>query len=384
VSGVAVTGIGVLSAFGVGVAPFWEGLCAGRSGLVRAGDALAGRVPPLAVRDWVETPGGRRIDHASLLALAASRLALADGGLVPGAAGPERTALALGSALGNLGETPGFLDRVFAKGAGNPLVFPNMVMNAPLAYVSIELGVTGPTAMVTEGEVSGEAAIAWGARTVADGDADVCLAGGADELADVLFAVLARAGGLTRTVPRPLDRAADGRALGEGAAVLVLEPAARARARGARVYCEIEPHPGFAVPAPVHGHPRDPAAVARGLAPLVADADVVVSCASGLPALDALEAGALARALGGRRAAVTAPRGAVGDFGAAGACGVAAGALVLHNRLVPPTAGCRPPAREGLDVVVGSARPCAARAVVVSGLGRGGVCRPLRLTGVPA
>ncbi len=378
---VAVTGIGVLSAFGIGVGPFWDGLLSGRSGLTPGGPggALAGIVDGLELRDFVRTPGGRRIDHASLMALAASRLALADARIDDAALDPARTGLTIGSSLGNLRETPPFLDRVFEKGAGNPLVFPNMVMNAPLSYVSIELGVTGPTAMVTEVEVSGESAIAWGARTVADGAADVCVAGAVDEIADVLFAVLGESGGLTRDVPRPLDRASDGRALGEGAAMLVLEPRARAMARGARVYAEIVPHPGFSVPAPVHGHPRDADAIARRLRPLVADADLVVAGASGLPALDAVEAAAIARATAGRRVAVTAPRGAIGDFGAAGALGVAAAALAIHTQRVPPTAGTRPPAREGLDVVAGAARAEPVGVAVVSAIGRGGICRPVRV-----
>jgi 3-oxoacyl-(acyl-carrier-protein) synthase len=378
---VVVTGVGVVSAYGVGTDLFWRGLCSGDTALRSDGPGglRVGRVDGLDLRDVVRTPAGRRIDHASLLAVAAARLALADAALADPVADGARTGLALGSSLGNMRETPAFLDRLFEKGAGNPLVFPNMVMNASLSYASIELGVTGPTAMVTEVEVSGEAAIAWGARLVADGAVDVCLAGAADEVADVLFPVLGDEGGLTRDVPRPLDRASDGRAIGEGAAVLVLEAASRARARDARVHAEIEPHPGFGVAAPVHGYPSDADAIARGLAPLVADADVVVASASGLVALDAVEAAAIARAAGGRPIAVTAPRGALGDFGSAGALGVAAAVLAVRDGRVPPTVGCRLPAREGLDVVVGGARAMDVRAVVVSGIGRGGICRPLRV-----
>src|SRR5205085_8166357 len=106
---------------------------------------------------------------------------------------------------------------------------------------------------------------------------------------------------------------------GEGAAVLVLEPLAAARARGARVYARVVPRPGFAVPSPVHGWPTDAGPLALALAAAVADADVVFAAASGRPELDAVEADALARALGGRPAAVTAVRGALGGLGAAGA-----------------------------------------------------------------
>jgi 3-oxoacyl-[acyl-carrier-protein] synthase II len=379
VNDVAITGIGVVSAFGVGTERFWNGLLSGHSPLVADESGVpTGAVEGLDVGGVVRTPAGRRIDHASLLALTAARLALADARIAETALDPTRTGLGLGSSLGNLRETAPFMDRVFDRGAGNPLVFPNMVMNAPLSYLSIELGITGPSVMVTEGEVSGEAAIAWGARFVADGGADVCLVGATDELADVMVPVLGKAGGLTRGTARPLDRASDGRALGEGSAVLVLEAGARARARGARIYAEIESHRAFGVPASVHGHPRDPDVIARVLRPLLAEAELVVAAANGMPAFDAVEAQLLASVVGAR-VPVTAPRGAIGEFGSAGALAVAVAALALHDGRVPPTVGCRLPAREDLDVVVDTARPCRPAVAVVNGMGRGGVCRPIRL-----
>src|SRR5205814_5536833 len=85
-------------------------------------------------------------------------LPLVDAGLAPGTLAPARTGLGFGSAWGNLHETGTFLDRLFARGQGNPLLFPNLVFNAPLSYASIELGITGPTAMLSAGEASGEAA----------------------------------------------------------------------------------------------------------------------------------------------------------------------------------------------------------------------------------
>jgi len=384
---VAVTGVGVVSALGHGKAVFWAGLVDGVSGLrpirrfpVPSGaPILGGEVPPIAVTDVVRSAIGRRIDWVSLLALTACRLALEDAGLDPARLDPARTGLGLGSAWGNLQETTVFLDRLLARGAGNPLLFPNLVFNAPLSYASIELGITGPTAMLAAQEVSGEAAIAWGADVIGDGAADVCLAGGAEELGPVAHQVLRETRQMTSGVPRPLDPTADGVCPGEGAAVLVLEPLARARARGARVYARLVPSPGGSVPAPVHGWPRDPEALAELLRPLVGDAELLVAAASGNPALDRVEAAALAVALGGRRTLVTSVRGAIGDFGAAGALAAAAAALAVDAGLVPPTLGLLPPARADLHVVVGSARRTPVRVAVVDGLARGGLCCPLRL-----
>jgi len=386
VSEVAITGIGVVSAFGHGVAPFWRGLLAGESGLrpirrFEAPAAIGAEVPALDRAAFVRTSIGRRIDWVSLMALAACRLAVGDAALEPDALTSARTALGLGSALGNIQETGVFLDRLFARGGGNPLLFPNLVFNAPLSYASIELGITGPTAMLSAGGASGETAIAWGADVVRDGGADVCLAGGTDEIGAVVHQVLRDAGRIA-DVARPFDRAADGATPGEGAAVLVLEPLGRARARGARVYARLAPSPTFVVPSPVHGWPVDAAPLADGLRRAVADAEVVFAAASGEPALDAVEASALAGALDGRRAGITAIRGALGDFGAAGALAAAAAALAIADGATPPTLGLRPPARADLDVVHDGARRGAVRVAVVDGLARGGLCRPLRMEAV--
>jgi 3-oxoacyl-(acyl-carrier-protein) synthase len=371
---VLVTGIGVVSAFGLGVEAFWDGLLAGGDACVPAGipeapDARVARVEGLEARRWVRSAQGRRIDRTSLLALAAARLALDDAGIAPEALQPSRTALGLGSAFGNVRETVAFLDRVFDRGAGNPLLFPNLVMNAPLSYVAIELGTTGPSAMVTEQDASGEAAIAWSARQVAGGAADVCLAGAADELATELL-----------TIGRETRTASDaGPCVGEGAAVLVLESAAQAQGRGARCYARLVPHEGFGVAAPVHGWPGGPGELARGLAPLAADVSLIVGAASGDPVLDELEAEVLALVLAGRCAALTAPRRVIGRFGAGGALAVAAAALAIRHGVVPPVPGWPAAQARGLDVVTGAARPASARSVLVYGLARGGVCRPLRL-----
>jgi 3-oxoacyl-(acyl-carrier-protein) synthase len=381
---VAITGVGVVCALGIGVEAFWEALAAGRGGCgpgrrVDAPGLLVAEVAGLEARRFAFSAQARRIDRTSLLALAAAQLALADAGLTREQLVPASTAVGLGSAFGNLEETAMFLDRVFERGTGNPMLFPNLVMNAPLSYACIELGVTGPTAMVTEQEASGEGAITWGARQIADGAAQVCLAGGSDELTSGLVRLRRETGTIGAGPPRPLDPHADGACLGEGAAVLVLEGLARARARGAPVYAALVPHDGTGIPAPVHGWPVDGDLLGRVLAPLVADADLVVAAASGSPPLDTVEADALTGAFGGRRVAVTAPRGATGDFGSAGALGVAAAALAIRDGIVPPTLGCRPPARRGLDVVTGTARRMPVRVAVVDGLARGGMCCPVRL-----
>lgn len=380
-SRIVVTGIGVVSPFGWGTDAFWDGLVGGHSALApvrRFAPAMPGRlggeVPARAVGEVARSTTGRRMDWASLMALGACRLALADAGLTPDALPSERTSLVLGSAYGNLQETATFLERLFARGSGNPLLFPNMVFNAPLAYVSIELGIQGETAMLSMLEVSGEAAIAWGVDVVRAGRADVCLAGGVDELGQVLHRVLEDGGALANGAPRPFARDADGVAMGEGAAVLVLERLDAARGRGARVHACLGEPLACTVPAPVHGWPHDPRPLARALHPVLGEASVVFAGASGNPAHDAIESEAI---VGATRAPVTAIRGAIGDFGAAGALAAAAATRALATGTIPPTLWTAAPP-EGLDVVTGTARRTPLRTAVVTGLARGGLVRALR------
>ena len=240
---VLVTGIGVVSAFGLGVDAFWDGLRAGRDACVPAGipDAPAARVARvegLEARRWVRSAQGRRIDRTSLLALAAARLALDDAGIAPEALRPPRTALGLGSAFGNVQETVAFLDRIFDRGTGNPMLFPNLVMNA-------------------SAQLRGDRA--RHDRTVGDGDGAGCLGRGRDRVGRTpgrrrcgrrLPGRRRRRAGHGAAHDRPRDAHGirmPGPCVGEGAAVLVLESAAEAHGRGARCYARLVPHAGFGV-----------------------------------------------------------------------------------------------------------------------------------------
>ena len=210
---------------------------------------------------------------------------------------------------------------------------------------------------------------------IATGQADVLLAGGGDEISPVLFHIQRDLGVLSPLAGRrragaardewssPFDRRRNGYVMGEGAAMLVLERADRARARGARVYAELAGWAAQTVPATPHDWPRPaeaaPAALARQLVDLgwrrpgsgeggrrardaagsgrAAELDLIVSCANSSPALDAFEAAQLSALLGegASRALVTSVKGAIGEFGGAGAFSAAVAALALHSGALP-------------------------------------------------
>ncbi len=405
---VLVTGIGMVSPLGP-LALFWDRLRAGEDGFVPIDWFDTGPTPPATAaraRDWqpkehIKPTALRRMDRFSQMAVSACRMALADAALAPSAAEADAMGVVVGCAYGNLLETETFLAGLIAKGPtlANPMIFPNLVLNAAAGYVAIELGLRGPNSTVCRNEVSGEAALALAYDTIVCGHADVVLAGGGDEISPVLFHVNTdlgvlspgrrrRGGGASgREWSSPFDRERNGMVMGEGVAMLLLERAEHAQARGATAYAELVGHAMRSVPAPPHlwPPPSTVPAIADELRQLRAadEIDVIVSCANSTRGLDAFEAAHLAALLGERApgALVTSVKGAIGEFGGAGAFSAAVAALALRDRAVPPlTALEHPdPACTLRLATTDLPPPAGVRAALVSGTARGGACTALLL-----
>jgi 3-oxoacyl-[acyl-carrier-protein] synthase II len=387
---VAVTGVGIVSPIGVGRDAFWSALCAGRSGIVPveglARDAglphIAAPVGEFPAKALITSPQLRRMDRMSRMAVAASRLALDDAGLNAHDVGGEDTGVVFGTSLGDLSDSIAHLDRIFTRGpaAASPMVFPNLVLNAAAGYVAMEYGCTGVNFTVAQHEISGEHAIALGCDVVGSGRAKLVLAGGGDELTPILVHAYGRARALAsqrggREWASPYDRERSGIVLGEGAAMLALEPLAAARARGAPVYAVLSAARGYAVAAPRYGWPARADAAASVLAPLIDDGiDVVFGAANSSRRLDACELRLFARLFPrAEGVAVTSIKGAVGEFGAAGALTVAAACLALREQMVPPLCHLASPETDArLRFVARIGERAALRAALVSGLARGG------------
>lgn len=396
---VAVTGLGVVSPIGVGRAQFWNALCAGTSGIAPLPDAVdvprvAARIVDFSPREFITSAHLRRADALSRTIVAASRMALADAKLGAAMPAPERIGVVVGSALGNISESVQYLDRLFTKGPAlaSPLMFPNLVLNAPASYVAMEIGCTGANLTTSQGEVSGELAIATGCDLIRSGRADVVLAGGGDQLAEIVMsgyrryrALSSQCGGPEWCSPYDADR--NGVVLGEGAAMLVLEPLPRARQRGATVYAEIVDVASFGVPAPLYDVPaRAPSAVPRLRAFLDRSGypavDLVCGSANSSRRLDACELDVLTRLFGAAAPAValTSIKGAIGEFGAAGALSAVAACLALHDGAVPPLCHLyHPPAGAALCFAARTAEPRPLRSALLFSLARGGAALALLL-----
>src|SRR5262245_15048653 len=238
---VVVTGIGSVSALGVaGGAALGDALVRGVSGIgpvrsfptERCRSRLGGEAGD--VSQHLQDGEARRLARASQLAVIAARQALSDASLPAGQL--AQVGLVLGSHWGDFRSSEGFALGFLERGTPglSPPGFPNTVMNAMAAQISIAVGVRGPMLTLNEVDAGGDLAVARGAALVASGRASAVLAGGCDELSPILYRELSRLGTMSHAEPgpegcRPFDRRASGTVLGEGATLLVLESVEAAR-----------------------------------------------------------------------------------------------------------------------------------------------------------
>ncbi len=380
-SEIVVTGLGFVSAWGCDEASVLAALEGGTDACRRlpADDPRRlGRVDPALVPDtdlragWVTDfapslaidPGRlRRMDFVSRMLVTACGAALADAGL-SGDAGPprNRVGLAIGSRLGNQRETAAYLDRVLERGggAGQPFLFPNLVLNAAAGQAAIEFSLSGPCLAVSLAEASGEAALAAACGMLATGRCDAVVAGGVDELSLPLIDLLAMQGLLAPDVAASnrVRKRSTGRLVpGEGAACLVLERRPDALQRQAPVRAGIASATTHGVPAAPWDFGRADA-IARIFAACADSPESIALVIAGPRALATrcrAERLLLEQLATQRRAAGPAlvrPREGYGDFGACGALDTALACLVAARGRLPAACGRSDPLVPGEHILV--------------------------------
>ena len=370
-----ITGCGVVSPLGTGLRPFWQGLVAGRSAVQPIAGFRADDLEPRAAAEVRDVPR-TDLDRAGAFALEAATQALADAGLDPPSVDPGRLAVALGTTLGGM--------RLFERWLDGDAVdeIERVPYYAPAVRVARALGCGGPVATLQLACASGTQAIALAADWVRTGRTDVVLAGGADLLCRFVVAGFncLRA---TAEEARPFDAARRGLVLGEGGAVVVVEDAAHAARRGARLRGSVLGVGAAADATHMTAPDREGRGAARAIEAALADAGLtparigfVSAHGTGTPYNDAMEAVAITRVFGPRNVPVNSIKGAIGHtLGAAGAFEAVLCLQVLAEGLVPPTAGLATPdpACAGLDLVYGEPRSHAADAAVSTSSGFAGV-----------
>jgi 3-oxoacyl-[acyl-carrier-protein] synthase II len=371
---VVITGMGAVSAYGRGVEALWDGLVAGRSAVARI---TAFDPSPYAcqvaaeVRDYTPHPDvppevAARLDRGTLFAVDAALQALADSGLPLTPQNAVDVGLVAGSA--RPGESSAWQgQRAFHEQGPQALsggYIGRTLAHSPAIQAASAVGVRGPTIAVAAGGASGDAAIALAANMVRRGEVEVAIAGGAD--ASITPPAITAFSAMTLLTEhnddparacRPFDATADGFALGEGGAMLVLEHAELAQERGARVYARVSgaasiTEPGVLLPtAPEAG--RALQAALRQPALLQSEIDYFCAYAPGALQLDRLETDAIKRIFGELTASkltVSAPKSMLGHaLGAGGAFEAIVCAKAIETGVIPPTINLSQPA-EGCDL----------------------------------
>ncbi|MBK7610079.1 MAG: beta-ketoacyl-ACP synthase II [Actinomycetales bacterium] len=380
---VVVTGLGATTPVGGTVPQTWEAILAGRSGArpmefdwvsqyeLPVTFAAQIHTPPEQVLAKVET---RRLDPSSQYALIAAREAWADAGSPE--VEPERLAVAVGSGIGGVWTLLSQWDTLREKGPRRvyPLAVPMLMPNGPAAAISLDLGARAGAHTPVSACASGAEGMGYAVQLIRSGRADVVIAGGTEAAVHPMpiagFAAmqaLSTRNDDPAAASRPYDTARDGFVLGEGAAIIVLESEAHAKARGARIYAELA---GVGMSADAH-HITAPepegAGASRAMLEAIATAggtaaDVVHinAHATSTPVGDVAEANAIRRAFGSLADSipVSATKSMTGHLlGAAGAVEAIFTILALHHRLAPASINLDSMDPQiALDVVHGSHR----------------------------
>ena len=397
---VVITGIGVIAPNGNDVETFWESLRAGRSGASRVTRfnvsdlpvKCAAEVKNFNINDYLKGSKAGRYDLTIQFGVAAAGNALKDSGLDFSSLDPDRLGVVEGTTISGA-ESIIKAHNSFLENNSFRAVHPYNVVagycGEGSSTIALHLGLKGMAVTYCSGCASGNDAIGYGAGMIQQDEVDVMIAGGAEEIVEMLHVGFCRLKAMTELdcdpseAMRPFDRSRDGFVLGEGAAFVVLEDLSHALARGARVYAEVvghgrsneafhatDPHPsgtGFvrAMEKALRKARMDPSEI-----------DYVNALGSATALNDPIETHAIKRICGdyARRVAVSATKPITGHLmGASGAVETVICALALHRQEIPPTINLRTPDPDcDLDYVSGLVRPYPLRAVMNLNAGFGG------------
>jgi len=382
---VVVTGLGMVSPLACGVEETWKRLISGENAAntitrfnadnfstnyaceIPFGDGSNGTFNPT---DWMEPKERRKVDDFILYGMAAADMAVADSGWLPKEEEDfYRTGVMIGSGVGGLSTIADTSLTLQERGPRrvSPFFIPSCLINLISGQVSIKHGFKGPNHAVVTACSTGAHAIGDAARLIQYGDADVMLAGGAENpICEVGIAGFNACKALStghrdnpKNASRPYDQNRDGFVMGEGAGVLVLEEYEHALARGAKIYAEIL---GYGLSGDAH-HITAPASDGNGgyrsmeaaikRAGLDANSIDYINAHGTSTMADTIELGAVERLLGTKAAdaVMSSTKSAIGHLlGAAGAVEAIFSILAIRDQIAPPTLNLHDPVQSILNL----------------------------------
>ena len=397
---VVLTGVGLVSAVGLGTQATWDGLCAGHSGIgpitrfdTREFSArIAGEIKEFDPLDFIGKKDVKKMDIFIQYAVAASEFALCDAGLksdVP--LGPD-VGVFIASGIGGF-STIEREHRALLKGGPrkiSPFFIPSAIINLAAGQVSIRYGAKGPNSATCTACSASAHAIGDAFEIIKRGASDVMIAGGSEAAITPMgvggFAAM-RALSTRNDEPerasRPFDRDRDGFIIGEGAGVVILEELERARQRGASIYAEVV---GYGMSADAY-HMTAPAEDGDGgvrvMQAALSQAEVEPSAVdyinahgTSTPYNDRLETLAIKKCFGehARSLAISSTKSMTGHLlGAAGGLEAGITALVIRDQVIPPTINLEHPDPEcDLDYVANERRAAPVTYALSNSFGFGG------------
>ena len=397
---VVVTGLGVVTPLGNTVAESWQNILDGKSGIAGiehiATEGLSvrfcGAVKGFDASVAVDRKEARKMDEFIQYALVAAAGAIEDAGLVVQDSRAHRYGVAIGSGIGGLTSIEQNCDTLFKNGPRriSPFFTPSAIINMAAGWVSMKHNLQGPNFAPATACASGTHAIGLAARSVAWGDADVMVAGGAEKASCALgMAGFAAARALStqndrpQQASRPWDKDRDGFVLGDGSGILVLEEYEHAKARNARIYAELS---GFGMSGDAFHMtlpPEDGRGAAHAMQAALDDAGVepdevdhINAHGTSTPAGDIAETKALKTVFGEHayQLAISSTKSMTGHLlGAAGAVEAVFSVKALVDNMVPPTINLDCPDDDcDLDYVPHKARARPIRHVLSNSFGFGG------------
>lgn len=397
---VVITGMGIVSPVGNDLATAWDNISHGRSGIgpITSFDAsayatrIAGEVRDFDPAAYIPAKEAKRMDPFIHYGVAAGLMALKDSGLEITEANAERMGTIIGSGIGGILGIEDTTARLLEGGPRkvSPFYVPSTIINMVSGHLSILTGIKGPNFSAVSACATANHSVGMAMRLIQYGDADVMVAGGAERGSSPtsvagfcsMKAMSTRNDDPTRA-SRPWDKDRDGFVMGDGAGVLVLEEYEHAKARGARIYCELA---GFGASSDAY-HMTAPAedgeGAARCMTAALRDAGIhadqvgyLNAHGTSTPLGDFAETLAMKRAFGDHayRTLVSSTKSMTGHLlGAAGGVEAIFSILALYHGLVPPTINLDEPG-EGcdLDYVPNVAREAKIEVAMSNGFGFGG------------
>ena len=397
---VVITGVGLITPLGIGVEETWPALCAGKSGVgeitrfnASAYDTkIAGEVKGFNAEDFMPRKEAKRMETFIAYAIAATRMAMEDSGLVIDERNAGRVGVLTGCGLGGLNMLEVTAHTVDTKGPQrvSPFFIPMLIGNMAPGMISIMFGAKGPNSSVATACAAGSHAVGDAYETVKFGRADAMITGGVESV--VTRTCIAGFGAMkalsTRNddpqkASRPFDRDRDGFVVGEGSGILIIESLENALERGARIYAEIVGYgmsgDGYHITSP----PPDGEGASRCMQAALDNAGIqphqigyINAHGTSTPLNDLYESRAIKATFGdvAKKVAISSTKSMTGHLlGGSGGIETVFTALAIRNKVLPPTINLENPGDEcDLDYIPNVARQAEVEYAMSNSFGFGG------------